>query len=194
MEWNEQEHPRDKDGKFTSAGASSFRQNTSYEEIEMEEKGKEIADFVKAVRNGQNYQKKITVCEISDKERVRIEELTGEKLKAKKHSLSLNELVHIEKRHGVNGRADKTMMDLKAYENIPNVLNDFDNLEFITDENGTVQTTKAYLDANGKQAKMIKYEKNIDEVSCYVVEAITDGKTKDIIIMSAYRKNKKENK
>lgn len=33
MEWNENEHPRDEDGKFTDGGAKEYRQNTGYSDI-----------------------------------------------------------------------------------------------------------------------------------------------------------------
>lgn len=47
MEWNESEHPRDEDGKFTDGGAKEYRQNTDYANILSADEAKDTYSDVK---------------------------------------------------------------------------------------------------------------------------------------------------
>lgn len=149
--------------------------------------GKRIVEQIKSYRNGQETSKILTVAKVGDRERKRIEELTKEPLSAKVHTIHIDEIVHTENRHGTNGKTDNSMSSLDAYENIPSVLHDFDNIDYVYDKNGKIATSKRYKDKHGKQAPLIKYTKKINNKICYVVEAVTDCKRGDISIITAYR-------
>lgn len=185
--FRESEHPRDEFGRFTE---KNYRINSSYSDIINDSKGQEIADFVESVKNGNPIAKKIVISEVTDRERKRIEELTGEKLTATKHTISINEVKHIIKRHGEKGLADKSMADIEAYKAIPDIIHNFDNIEYCYDKKGEIDTTTAYLNKNGEPSKLIKYLKKFNNKISYVVEAIADTSKNQLYIISAYSTKK----
>lgn len=171
----------------------NYAQNTSYSVIVNDAKnnyeGQLIADFVEKVRNNKESPAIIEVCPIKERERKCIEKLTGEVLNATKHTLHKDELVHIENRHGRNGKHDSSMSDIEAYEHIPDIIHNFDSLDYVY-ENGKIVRAHRYKNKKGEQAPLIRYVKSIDNYTCYVVEAVTDCKRGDVSIISAYRAKK----
>ena len=186
--FRESEHPRDEFGRFTE---KNYRINSSYSDIINDSKGQEIADFVESVKNGNPIAKKIVISEVTDRERKRIEELTGEKLTATKHTISINEVKHIIKRHGEKGLADKSMADIEAYKAIPDIINNFDNIEYCYDKKGEIDVTYAYRDKNREPAKLIKYTKYMSDKIAFIVEALSDNKKDELNIITAYCNKKK---
>lgn len=185
--FRESEHPRDEFGRFTE---KNYRINSSYSDIINDSKGQEIADFVESVKNGNPIAKKIVISEVTDRERKRIEELTGEKLAATKHTISINEVKHIIKRHGEKGLADKSMADIEAYKAIPDIIHNFDDIEYCYDKKGNIDTTTAYLNKNGEPSKLIRYLKKSNNKISYVVEAIADTSKNQLYIISVYSTKK----
>ena len=80
--------------------------------VEEEEQKKKISDYVERFREGKEVENEIILSDVGDKEREAIEKLMGEKLTATQHVLCLDELRHIEKRHGRNGEHDHSMADM----------------------------------------------------------------------------------
>ena len=154
-------------------------------------KKEEIAKFVEDFRKGKPTQKRIIIAGVSDKERKELERLLGDKINATTHTLHINELQHIEKRHGASGKADKSMADIEAYKHIPDVINNFDYIE-ANYENGKTKTTNAYIDKYGNKAQLVRYVKKENGNTSYVVEAITDTKRGDLSIITAYIQKKIE--
>ena len=221
-QFNEYEHPRNKDGTFKAILKSNkeykpkiplpdigkvYRQNASYKEIlenkyntELtksqtidhfkEKKEQEIVDFVEDFRKGKITKTRIVIGNVTERERKALEELTGDKINATTHTLHVNELQHIENRHGNKGQHDKTMSNIEAYKNIPNVIKNFDYVEFVFNKWGDVDFSKKYKNKYGKQAKKVRYIKENNNNISYVVEAITDTKRGDLSIISAYSKKK----
>lgn len=185
--FRESEHPRDEFGRFTE---KNYRINSSYSDIINDSKGQEIADFVESVKNGNPIAKKIVISEVTDRERKRIEELTGEKLTATKHTIRMDEVKHIIKRHGEKGLADKSMADIEAYKAIPDIIHNFDNIEYCYDKKGNIDTTTAYLNKNGEPSKLIRYLKKSNNKISYVVEAIADTSKNQLYIISVYSTKK----
>ena len=211
MQFDENKHPRDGDGKFTAGHGmkkapehenlpSANRLVENYEKRFGDVREKEetkadkqrVIEYVNDFRSGKNIPQNIQVSLVGDRERNAIENLTNEKLKAKVHSLSADELRHIENRHGLNGRADKTMKNSKDYANIVDTLQHFDTIDYCYRVDGTIDTTHAYMGKDGKPAKLIKYERKTGEKVHYTVEAVVDGKAGDLKIISAYSGNEKE--
>ena len=201
MNFEEKKHPRDEKGRFTEGGAKEFRQNTSYEKVlqdtllikisdkEQEEIAKDkqrISAFIEKKRRGERTTRKLVVTSVNDRARKEIERLTGEPLNALYHSLDIDEIRHIESRHGINGKNDHSMSNIEDYETIVDVLHNFDSIDFVRDKKGKIKIA-SYPDKNNKPSKLIQYRKSNVDGTFYVVEAITDGKSGDIKIISAYK-------
>lgn len=115
----------------------------------------------------------------------KIEALTGKDIDGYSHSIGLNDLEHIERRHGTKGEADHTMADVNDIGRIKYVIENYDDIKRTASDKGEQQFTHAYLDKNGKPAPLITYEKRVDG-HVFVVEAVTDTSKKEIRVMTAY--------
>lgn len=188
--FRESEHPRDELGRFTE---KNYRINSSYSDIINDSKGQEIADFVESVKNGNPIAKKIVISEVTDRERKRIEELTGEKLTATKHTIRMDEVKHIIKRHGEKGLADKSMADIEAYKAMPDIIHNFDDIDYCYDKKGEIDFSGTFKDKNNIPAKLIRYTKHKSDKTAFVVEALNDNKYGELSIISAYSTKKKSN-
>lgn len=144
----------------------------------------DIINYVNMVLNGEEAPRKIIVGDIEDRERLAIEKLTGDKLNAVYHTLSENEVRHIEKRHGTNGKADTSMSEIESYGKIIDVIRNFDAVELV-ERDGKIQTASKYVNKYGEKAKLVAFKKSLTNTDMIVVEAITDTKRGDILIMSA---------
>lgn len=191
--WQEEKHPRDNGGKFTDKNndglkseVDNFKDTSLKSDVDNWDKNR-VVEFVKSVKEGKPIAKSVEVGAVNDRERKRIEELTGEKLNATKHVLRADEVSHILKRHGENGKADKSMANVKEFAKIEDALHNFDSLDFVRKSNNEIDTTFAYADKNGVSAKLIRYVKNDKNgKAMFVVEALTDTQKGELVIMSAY--------
>lgn len=159
-------------------------------EVLLEDNKKHLIEFVEKIRKGQRTAKRFIVTTVSTREKKEIERLTGETLNANIHTIGATNIFHIENRHGENGLADSSMKSLDNYGKIVDVLHDFQKVDFLYDSHGNIKTSKEYADKNNKPAKMIIYTKEFKDNTYFVVEAVTDGKSGDIKIVSAYNKPK----
>ncbi len=98
---------------------------------------------------------------------------------------------HIERRHGENGVNDHSMADLRDVALMGYVLKNYDKAELVTNNDGTIDTTSAYIDKNGKPAKMIKFSKRILD-TMYVVLAVPENKYKKLWVMSEYKQKNED--
>ena len=153
-------------------------------------KKEEIAKFVEDFRKGKQTQRRIIIAGVSDKERKELERLLGDKINATTHTLHIDELRHIENRHGENGKADKSMANIEAYKHIPDVINNFDYIEFAYTSKSNTKRSKKYIDKYGEKARLVCYVKKENGNTSYVVEAITDTKRGDLSIITAYKQKK----
>ena len=146
-----------------------------------------IRDFVQRVQNGQV--KDSEVCElgeITNKARADIERLTGQKLNAKRHVIDADAIRHIEYRHGENGKADKSMTDIRDYEEIVEVLKNYEHVDFARKANGDISYSHKYKDSQNRPAPHIVYAME-NEKTMYLIEAVTDSKKGVLHIVSAYK-------
>ncbi|MDD7699110.1 MAG: hypothetical protein PUJ61_07130 [Spirochaetia bacterium] len=139
----------------------------------------DILDFVRDVRTGANVRPQ-TVAMISDKAASEIQSLTGKEVYGNRVVLDSNGVRHIDKRHGVNGIADHSMADDADLARIEYVLDNYDTVRFDGDY------ADGYVDKNGKKAPIVVFEKRING-SYYVVEAVSDAKSKKNYVISAYK-------
>lgn len=113
----------------------------------------------------------------------KLRELNGVNYDGYKIMLTGDAVEHIEKRHGQNGKADKSMSDPKDLARIGYVLNNFDKAEL------TGEKSWNYMSSSNKPSNVILLSKRVNG-NYYVAEAAPDSKKKSIYIISAY-KNKK---
>lgn len=130
--------------------------------------------------------------DVQEREIREIKELLGIDVSGYSHSIDKNGFNHIEKRHGSDGEADRTMADLNDVARIGWVLGHFDSVERVVDKNGNPVYAKGYLDSEGNPAPVIVYRKKINGIFC-VSEAVADGKWKKLWVTTAFMsENKKD--
>lgn len=137
-----------------------------------------VIEFAKKVRN-KEYVKPIEIATVSDETAQKIKELTGISTVDNKIVLDKGAVEHIGSHHGIKGMSDHSMADDKTLARIGYVLNNFDDCQL-----GKGTTGKVRL-ANGEQAPKVIFSKKVDG-TYYVVEAVTDAKTKTNRIVTAY--------
>lgn len=199
-EWQEKDHPRgqpDNAGQFASKTneekmRDAIKKYSDTPEKDMKKMGIEnkqsFSNFIERVKSGKAKPGETFVLgEITDRARKDIERLTEQKLNATKHALSVDEVKHIEKGHGEQGKSDHSMASVDDYKRMANVLSDYDNVDFARNNKGEIDTTHAYLDKNGSPSKLIKFTKKYPDNEQFVVEAVNDTKGK-LHIISGYKK------
>ncbi len=107
-----------------------------------------VVDYVERFRNGEDVENEIEVANVGKREREEIEKLTGEKVNATSHVLHVDELRHMENRHGQNGGHDHSMANVSNYKHIVDVLQNFDNVDYCRDKSGNKVYSTKYRDNN----------------------------------------------
>lgn len=129
----------------------------------------------------------LSLGKVQDAEAARIQELTGVDVTDYEHNLRAERVVHISKRHGAQGIADRSMSNAEDLGRIEWVMHNADNIELGND----VKWSTQFKNRDNSVAKSIVYEKAIDG-TYYVVEAVPDSKAKKLEIITAYiSENKK---
>lgn len=160
------------------------------DEEEIKEDKKRVAEFIEKKRRGEKTQRKLMVAKVTKRARNAIENLIGQPLNALYHTLDINEFKHIEKRHGVAGKHDKSMAGIDDYTKIVDVLHNFQKVDFVRNNKGSIEYSNL-TDKNGKYAPLIEFSMFVGDKYKIVVEAITDGKGQDIKVISSYSHKKK---
>ncbi|MEG1997626.1 MAG: hypothetical protein RR051_04210, partial [Clostridiales bacterium] len=142
-----------------------------------------LADFVKVVVNS-SYSTAIDnqsyfLSPVSQQQSSDIKNRTGVDLEGFKRKITAKAIRHIDKRHGENGSADKTMANAEDLARIQYVLDNYDDISVLE------QRSSKYRDSQNNPAPMIRYGKQIDG-HYYVVEAIPNTKAKTVAIVTAY--------
>ena len=146
-----------------------------------------IADFVTRVKSGRAKPNEVfDLGEITDRARNDIEMLTGQKLNAKKHVVDADAIRHIDNRHGENGKADSSMSDIHDYEEIADILKNYESLDFARKANGEITYSHKYKDSKNRPVPHIVYTMKNGK-TMYLIEAVTDSKKGVLHIVSAYK-------
>lgn len=128
---------------------------------------------------------RVPISKVGDREANAIKNLTGINTDGYTHTADRNFFKHVERRHGVNGEADKSMSLLQDVARVGWVIENYDSIELSKDSQGNVRTSTGYIDKNGNPEPMIVYTKKLDG-SVYVVEAVGESKWKKLWLVSAY--------
>lgn len=96
------------------------------------------------------------------------------------------QLNHIIKRHGINGKADHSMADIKDIARIKYILDNFDVLRISTNKNGNMVYSKSYRNKDELPSLILQMIKKIN--GYYIIsESIVNAKKKRIAIETAYK-------
>ena len=197
----ESEHPRDKDGKFTNKNKTSssaidliepLDEKSYYEGIKMEYENstnQDLLNFIYQQLGFPNPKARFTISKANKKQIEDIKKLLGIDVTGFKNVIDHSAIMHIKNRHGINGKADKSMSNPKDLARIGYILENYDNLDILYKKN---KPYYAYdlLNKNGNPSPIIKYEKRIN--GYYIIsQAIVDSINKKLIIKSAFKNNKK---
>lgn len=83
-------------------------------------------------------------------------------------------------RHGESGQADHSINDVNDFENIIDVLKNYDSITLTKEKSN-------FRNGQGENAPIILYAKQLDNNTLFVAETVTDGKKRKLRIISAYK-------
>ena len=138
----------------------------------------DIYNFVRDVMEGREVTP-ITVGFVSEKMDAEISALTKVSTVGNRIILSADDVRHIIKRHGANGKADHSMEDIKDIARLSYVLANYDSIEW----DGGV--SNHYKTKNGEKAPQITIKKRVDS-TYYVIQVVSDSSKKRNVITTAY--------
>lgn len=148
-------------------------------------------DLFNRIRNGEKVgKKKVTVGHVSAKAATDILANTPDVYKdgfdPTGYSIRLGKSFysHVEKRHGVNGKADNTMADDKDKARVGYVVENYDEMS-----PGDTSGEYRMIDKNGNtiKAPTVVLSKKINGTAV-IIEAVPDSNKREIVLVSAYMK------
>lgn len=143
----------------------------------------DILEYMDEVRNaGKGYVKPYELQPVSDKAAADIERITGIDTVGNKVVMDKSTIAHIDNDHGISGKSDHSMADDLTLSRIQYVLDNYDVAE-------AGKGAKKLRLKDGKIAPSVVFQKKVDG-TYYVVEAVTDAKSKTNNIVSAYATTK----
>lgn len=197
----ESEHPRDKEGKFTDKNKTSssaidliepLDEKSYYEGIKMEYENstnQDLLNFIYQQLESPNPKARFTISEANKKQIEDIKNLLGIDATGFKNVIDHNAIMHIKNRHGLNGKADKSMSNPKDLARIGYILENYDSIEILTKKDGKQKFSGGYRNKSGGPATVVVFTKRIN--GYYVTsQAIVDSQNKSLFIETAYKTNK----
>ena len=148
-----------------------------------------LVNFVQDVKGGafrNPAQRSYAIGPLTGRAVADIYRLTGVNAVGFTHNIKGDAIQHIEKRHGENGEADRSMADINDYGKIKYVLDNYDDVNVLYDDDGEVMRSEGHRNSNNESAPMVRYEKRING-TFYVVEAVPDAKAKKLQVVTVYK-------
>ena len=153
-----------------------------------------IVAFVQKVRTlkNQKYRNSVRypISNVSAREASAVQEKTGINTEGFTNILTGSAVDHIEKRHGANGRADRSMSDLNDLSRVGYILENFDNAELLKNEDGSPSVSDVWKNSDGSPAARMLFTKKVDGVY-YTAVATPDSNAGVIAIESAFMSKEK---
>ena len=161
-----------------------------------------LLDFVNSVDKMQNKnavsKRKYVIGEISEThakliKEVFLEEL-GKEIDLSGYSISISgsAVQHIEEKHGKSGTSDHSMADSEDVARVGWAVNNAENGHIARTQNGAIDYSTQYKNADGTLAPKVILEKEIEDGKIIIAECVPDSTSKKIHIVSA-RKIKSSN-
>ena len=140
-----------------------------------------FVSYINKVKSGE-YAGEYVVTETNQRTAQAMRELTGLSKVGEKIVANKDTITHIEKRHGANGQANKTMADINDIARLKYVIDNFDNA-YLSGE-----TTTAKRLSDGTRAPKVIFSKKVNG-TYLVVEAVSNSKSNTNLIVTAYFAN-----
>lgn len=182
-----------KNGVSDAAEDSQMSLKKDIETIKQEYKkavNPKIVDFVKRIRNLKDKniagKIKIELSSVKEREVQDIKKLTGIDTSEYKRDMDGDTVIHIERRHGENGEADRSMSDVNDLARIEYVLENYDSMDIQRMKEGNKALNSRYRDTDNNLSRSVVYSKRVNG-NYYVAEAVPDSKAKTLHIISAYK-------
>jgi len=167
--WNEEDHPRNEQGEFTSGNsannAESISKNENYK--------KEVESVIEKAKNNPNERESVNIGEVSQKLTDEAKK-NGYDLTGYKHNVDVSGVRHAFNKHGKSSeyKRGQIPLDDNDIKKIPDVLYDYDEVIF-------GEKTRKGVD-------LIKYRKEMPDNTTFYVEEIRTGK-KTLTTKSMYK-------
>lgn len=140
-----------------------------------------LVNFVEyATKNPQDNKTTYIMSEVSPRAAEDINNLTGIDVEGFDHSIKTSSVRHIEDRHGLRGKNDRSMSDINDVARMQYVLDNYDNVELLPD------VSDEFRDKNQRPTPMVRFSKRVNG-NYYVVEAVPDTKKHQLAVVSAYK-------
>ena len=147
---------------------------------------KGVIKFAEKAQSGKVSKKaSYKLSDVTADEAEKLKKLTGVDTSGYTHSLKVNSISHIEKKHGSKGLADKSMADMNDLSRMNYVIKNADDVDFVRNPDGSLDLSEEIRNSDGSKAVKIKYTKKIDG-HYYVVEAVPDNNKKKLQVVTAY--------
>lgn len=179
----------------TTEKNAKIYENKSLEKVKQEYKAavdNRIKDFVIRVRDAAKKDKNapnkmsIFLGQTNKREQDDIKAITGVDITGYSRALPGNAVNHIEKRHGEKGNANQSMGDIDDLSRMQYVLDNYDYMEPLVNNDGKPSVSTAYINKDGTPAQQVRYVKRVNG-DYYVVCVAQDTSKKRLVVISAYR-------
>ena len=145
-----------------------------------------LLDFAKTYEENPNAKfGRYTISPVSQRQAADISKILGIEVSGYRNAINKSGVNHILKRHGANGEADHSMAELGDLSRMGYVIDHYDTVQVLTDQNGEPVTSTEFRGADNAPAPMVRFSKKIDG-TYYVVEAVADNRYKKLWVVSAY--------
>ena len=166
--WNENEHPRDNNGQFSSGNETSVNKNQNFKN--------DIEEIIKNAKNNPNTKAKVDIGNVSHKLADEARK-NGYNIEGYKHNVDVSGVRHIYKQHGIGNEKNKNQIPLTDddLKKIPEIIYHYDKVTFGAKDN--------------KGTDIIKYQKQMPDGEVFYLEEIRTGK-KTLTTKTMYKKSR----
>ena len=148
-----------------------------------------VIGFINKIRSMENpvaiSKQKHAIGEVSERFKNDVRRLTNTEFDGEKYILRGNSVNHVDKRHGKNGAQDHSMANDNDFARIGWVLDNYDTIEIVLDNNGNPEMDSENRNSDGSPSYVVKVSKKING-TYFVVEAVPVSSAKAAFIKSAY--------
>lgn len=141
---------------------------------------------VRALTNpGYRNSVRYTISPVTQRTAGKIRDISGVDVQGFQNILTGSAVDHIENRHGKDGQADRSMSDDNDLARIRYVLENYNDVQLLKNNDGTPSVSNVWKNSDGTPAKRILFSKKING-TYYTVEAAPDSKARVLAVESAY--------